>query len=57
MIPEVPCVEARTAIFGAFEPQGDGRSRVPVNHRFYPRDKAEENLDTRPSCRSSQMLL
>lgn len=39
-----PCAEARTAIFRAFEPQGDGRSRVTVNQRFYPRDKLKKIL-------------
>ncbi|KAF3385731.1 Mitogen-activated protein kinase 12 [Talaromyces pinophilus] len=39
-----PCAEARTAIYGAFEPQGDGRSRVPENQRFYPRDKLKKIL-------------
>lgn len=40
----LPCAEAYTAIFGAFEPQGDGRSKVPVNQRFYPRDKLKKIL-------------
>lgn len=40
----LPCTEARTAILGAFQPQGDGRSKVPVNLRFYPRDKLKKIL-------------
>lgn len=40
----LPCAEASTAISGAFEPQGDGRVRVPVNQRFYPRDKLKKIL-------------